>query len=597
MTDHTPNYNWPIPDEFSDPYYVAFKAMMDGVDADLKTVDNAGWKYLHLPTHEPPITLTAVDSHTHYYLRGDTDFTLPPAVPGLIFRFSGAPDIYISGTDHIDFLGYPYATRLRGAVNDSDPYSEITLLCVTAGMWFLGEPSGWWDVYSGSPPHHSYSHIFDSALACDPSNAGRVIQYTALGVMASSNKDVVDIGDADRIWHQDIEEPADTIADNNKIMLFRRHENLLKWSEDISQSTWTKSNATISGTDGMVASAVSATHGVKYYINNNTLGKWTIKFRAKKGDKNWIHIWLITASGVYGTQAFDLANGVLGPSTGAVVLAASIAPSASHAGWFDVSLQYTVAVVSGIYPLLSIYSAPAGTSNTFTGDAVTINTYITALQASVSTFNDNLPYTKTTTVPVSGYQAVDLVHRDREVIDDEIQAPIIRNVTTSAGKLDWNYADHCVDVAGSTLITTNAHKIHYAYQIAHKYKCDGHAHLHIHWLQSQAAIPNWWGRWRFVQHGHPAGSWTEFKYDDHKVAYSSGTKILVVSAGAYIDFTTAAGGKLSMSDFIDVEITRDSNNASGLFSGADPVSGAVGLKGADPHMVIDAPGSTLEWFK
>lgn len=38
MTDFTPNFNWQIPDEFSDPWYVAMRSMMNSVDASVKSV-------------------------------------------------------------------------------------------------------------------------------------------------------------------------------------------------------------------------------------------------------------------------------------------------------------------------------------------------------------------------------------------------------------------------------------------------------------------------------------------------------------------------------------------------------------------------------
>jgi hypothetical protein len=180
--------------------------------------------------------------------------------------------------------------------------------------------------------------------------------------------------------------------------------------------------------------------------------------------------------------------------------------------------------------------------------------------------------------------------------DDLIQPLMGKNIDVSAGKLDYDWENKAIKFADSTLISNNAHKIHFGYQIEHRIKLDGKCHPHIHWIQSSSDVPNWWMRWRFWQNGKAAGSWTEAKYSSHLFTYSSGT-IMQLTTFPEIDFSTATGGTLEVSDFLDIEFTRDTNNASGLFSGNDPLSGNASLRAFDPHIEVDTMGSCDEYSK
>ena len=52
-----------------------------------------------------------------------------------------------------------------------------------------------------------------------------------------------------------------------------------------------------------------------------------------------------------------------------------------------------------------------------------------------------------------------------------------------------------------------------------------------------------------------------------------------------------------ISDFIDIELSRDINNSSGLFTGADPLSGDALLRSFDMHLEVDSSGSDEEYNK
>ncbi len=181
--------------------------------------------------------------------------------------------------------------------------------------------------------------------------------------------------------------------------------------------------------------------------------------------------------------------------------------------------------------------------------------------------------------------------------DDIIQQLTGRRLDTSAGKIDYNYPDKAVDFADSTSITNDAHKLHFAYQIEHRFKLDGEARPHIHWLQSSSDVPNWWYRWRFVQNGKTVGAWTSGKLTTQVYSYTSGTILQLSKTTPSIDFKDAVDGHLSVSDFVDIEITRDVNNSSGLFSGNDPLNGNATLKAFDMHLQVDSSGSINEYGK
>lgn len=182
--------------------------------------------------------------------------------------------------------------------------------------------------------------------------------------------------------------------------------------------------------------------------------------------------------------------------------------------------------------------------------------------------------------------------------DDIIQPLTARNLDSTSGRLDYDYDRHCINIADSTLTSRNIDKIYWEYQIGHKFKLDGTFTFHLHWLQSSTDVPNWWMRWRIHQNFGVAGAWTEAKPAiDEAHPYAGETDFLQVAVFPIIDFSSEITGGLNVSDFLDIELTRDSNNNSGLFTGDDPLSGNASLKGADPHLLIDSAGSREAWAK
>jgi len=187
-------------------------------------------------------------------------------------------------------------------------------------------------------------------------------------------------------------------------------------------------------------------------------------------------------------------------------------------------------------------------------------------------------------------------NQDNYVWDDIIQPVMGKNLDNSSGKLDPDYVYIGQKVADSTLITNANHKIYYGYQIYHRFKLNGKCNPHIHWVQeaSQPNVPNWWIRYRFWRNGHDLGPWVEVAIDQASFTYNNTRLLQIHHIAVPIELVSES---LNVSDYLDIELTRDSNNASGLFAGNDPVVGNVTFKGFDPHLQIDSSGSRFEFIK
>lgn len=129
-------------------------------------------------------------------------------------------------------------------------------------------------------------------------------------------------------------------------------------------------------------------------------------------------------------------------------------------------------------------------------------------------------------------------------------------------------------------------------QMPHAWKEGSAVYPHIHWKQSQSAVPNWLIEYRAYNNGEAIPvSFIRAIAESPVFSYTSGD-ILQISSFPTIDMTG-----LSISSFVDIKIYRDTANTSGLFAGADPVASAVLLKEIDVHFEIDSLGSDLEFTK
>ena len=116
---------------------------------------------------------------------------------------------------------------------------------------------------------------------------------------------------------------------------------------------------------------------------------------------------------------------------------------------------------------------------------------------------------------------------------------------------------------------------------------------HLHWFQSNAAIPNWLIQYRWQVNGQAKTvAWTNKKYTTHAFSYSAGTLTQITAFG-----TISPPAGAGISSILQVKLIRDTTNASALFSGADPLAASAFALFCDVHKRVDMVGSRSEYTK
>ena len=163
-----------------------------------------------------------------------------------------------------------------------------------------------------------------------------------------------------------------------------------------------------------------------------------------------------------------------------------------------------------------------------------------------------------------------------------------QNIDTSTGRIDYDYTDLGVAFAANARYTEEV--VGMICQLSHGRKPGSMLYPHIHWLQNQAAMPNFLMLYRLVANGAAPGGWTPALLSGNKFIWSAGM-LLQISSFAAID----ASSLVEVSDFMDIKFYRDTTNASGLFGGADPIGDPVTVKELDVHIITDRVGSKSEY--
>jgi hypothetical protein len=116
---------------------------------------------------------------------------------------------------------------------------------------------------------------------------------------------------------------------------------------------------------------------------------------------------------------------------------------------------------------------------------------------------------------------------------------------------------------------------------------------HIHFFQGSNAVPNFLVQYRWQKNlGEKVTSWTSLKCNTLAAAYSGTTKNNIAHS---VGIAPPTGSTLS--DIVQFRISRDTANVTGLFAGADPYTGTVGILAVDIHFQINSLGSTDEYTK
>jgi hypothetical protein len=135
------------------------------------------------------------------------------------------------------------------------------------------------------------------------------------------------------------------------------------------------------------------------------------------------------------------------------------------------------------------------------------------------------------------------------------------------------------------------------YQLNHDKDLTTDVKPHIHWFQAKNASPNFLMSYRWQKNGGAkTTAWTLIKCNNLAHTYVSGT-LNQISYSAAISPPVGT----ALSDILQIRIYRDTDNSSGLFSGADPYNdlgaASVSILSVDVHKQINSFGSDQEWVK
>jgi hypothetical protein len=175
---------------------------------------------------------------------------------------------------------------------------------------------------------------------------------------------------------------------------------------------------------------------------------------------------------------------------------------------------------------------------------------------------------------------------------DDARYPFFgRQLDISAGHLTYDVAELGVNF-DDTSRYNDLDQIGIIAQMSHSYAIGTALHPHIHWMQSNANVPNMLLKYRVYDNGETPSAWTLAAVTTHAFTYTSGT-ILQLSSWPTIDMSSITG----VSGFVDVKVYRDTANASTVFAGADPLVGDWLAKEFDFHFQVDSMGSGEEYAK
>lgn len=182
--------------------------------------------------------------------------------------------------------------------------------------------------------------------------------------------------------------------------------------------------------------------------------------------------------------------------------------------------------------------------------------------------------------------------------DDLSNAIIAARLDVASGRLDYDYFNGGVNFNSNARYPEEPVVIPIQAKHAMLYGVSSVFRPHIHWMQEQAAIPNFLLGYKISNYGTTTTKevdWSNYTFSilsSHAFTYTSGT-LLQISSFPEIDTSG-----LTISGSIDFVLFRDTTNISTLFTGADPVLADVTVKYQDSHVKFNqARGSRQEFIK
>lgn len=184
-----------------------------------------------------------------------------------------------------------------------------------------------------------------------------------------------------------------------------------------------------------------------------------------------------------------------------------------------------------------------------------------------------------------------LYNRYGTYIDDQTFPLIGRNLTSVAGRLDYNFDECSIDFSPTARYPEEP--ICITTQMTHSKVMNTQIGPHVHWYQEESAIPNWLLAYRFYKNGAQVPEFILVPHTGENLFSYQGPKQAQITLFPYIDPPSLE----TISANFDARLYRDSFNASGLFAGPDPYSKTVKAKNFDFHVIKNKLGSAVEFSK
>lgn len=172
---------------------------------------------------------------------------------------------------------------------------------------------------------------------------------------------------------------------------------------------------------------------------------------------------------------------------------------------------------------------------------------------------------------------------------DDLRFPATGNrLDSSSTRYTFDFVNVGISFASNARYTNE--QLTYIIQMPHAWKEGTEIRPHLHWVQNQAASPNWLLAYRVYNNGAVPGTWT-YTTSTPRLTYT-GAGMIQISSFPDIILTG-----IDISGFIEVKLWRDTADTQGTLGIADPVGTSVLLKEFDVHYLADGLGSTQEYIK
>lgn len=392
----TPNRNWTYPAKGTKPYFDEIADFYDEIDADVESIATSSNIVSSVLGRTGDVVATAGDYDSDEVTNTSTvsGSTVSDALETLDTKTVSTDTVTIDGDGNstdIRLTTPGFVTTVNGVTNIlSHTDRRFQVATGTATDYTLQLPDA---------TQLNSRDFFDVANASTQKivvqNSNQTLLYNMYpGGYAKFR--LIDNDTAAGIWSQpsgaskvqDIEVlPATDTGTNfvDKILKGDYVQNLIEWSEDLSQAEHVKVRMTVSGTEDLIASTDNASHSFRPLNNIVTAGKYTIRLLAKPGDRDWV---CISNTGSSQLAYFDLVNKQIRNQT--VGTEATI--SDFDGTWTEIEFASNFSV--GVNQVF-IYIAEDNGVLAYAGDGVTVSGSVKEVQYREGVPTQRVSYIKT----------------------------------------------------------------------------------------------------------------------------------------------------------------------------------------------------------